>query len=189
MTTLLKNSLQFLALFLLVLTGCTTAPATQSQEPLTFYSSLASFCGNSFQGTVVHPSDGTDPFAGKPLVMHIQTCSDTTLRIPFLVGEDRSRTWLIRKTPDGLQLKLKHDHRHEDGTPDDITMYGGISAAPAEALTHAFPADAHTAQLLPAASTNEWTLALSPDGKTFSYILKRDNQLRFQADFDLTKPL
>jgi hypothetical protein len=45
------------------------------------------------------------------------------------------------------------------------------------------------AQLIPAAATNEWTLLLSPDGKTFSYILKRDNQLRFRADFDLTQPL
>jgi hypothetical protein len=23
-------------------------------------------------------------------------------------------------------LQLKHDHRHEDGTPDEVTMYGGV---------------------------------------------------------------
>ncbi|WP_187264061.1 hypothetical protein [Pontibacter beigongshangensis] len=182
-----KTILSLMLMLLLLLAGCTTPPSTQSHSPQSFYNSLAVLCGKSFRGTVVHPADGTDPFAGKALVMHVQTCSDTTLRVPFTVGEDKSRTWLIRKTPEGLQLK--HDHRHEDGTPDEITMYGGISTAPAESLTHSFPADAHTAQLLPAAATNEWTLAISPDGSTFSYILKRDNQLRFQADFDLTKPL
>ena len=119
--------------------------------------------------------------------MHVQACSDTTIRIPFHVGEDKSRTWVIRKMEKGLQLK--HDHRHEDGTPDEITMYGGIALSSDNASEMRFPADAHTAQLIPAASTNEWTLLLSPDGKTFSYILKRDNQLRFRADFDLTKPL
>ena len=47
------------------------------------------------------------------------------------------------------------------------------------------PADAFTAQLLPAAATNEWTLELSPDKKVLSYILKRNGKLRFQADFKL----
>ncbi|GAB3194259.1 hypothetical protein GCM10027293_02090 [Pontibacter aydingkolensis] len=148
---------------------------------------MASHCGKSYAGKVIFPADGKDPFAGKPLTMHVASCSDTTIRIPFHVGEDKSRTWVLRKTEEGLQLK--HDHRHEDGTPDEITMYGGIALASDDKMEQRFPADAHTAQLIPAAATNEWTLALSPDGKTFSYILKRDNQLRFRADFDLTKPL
>ncbi len=148
---------------------------------------MSSLCGQSFSGKVVFPADGKDPFAGAPLLMTVQTCSDSTIHIPFAVGEDKSRTWVISKTPEGLQLK--HDHRHEDGTPDEITLYGGLALTSANELEQRFPADAYTAQLLPAAATNEWILAISPDGRTFSYILKRDNQLRFQADFDLTKPL
>lgn len=152
-----------------------------------FFTQLSKLCGKSFRGVAVFPADGKDPFAGKELTMHVQACSDTTIRIPFHVGEDKSRTWVIRQMEEGLQLK--HDHRHEDGTPDEITMYGGIAMDTDDASTMRFPADAHTAQLIPAASTNEWNLVLSPDGRTFSYILKRDNQLRFQADFDLTKPI
>jgi hypothetical protein len=160
-------------------------PISATQQA--FYTDLSKLCGKSFRGTTVFPADDKDPFAGKELTMHVQACSDTTIRIPFHVGEDKSRTWVIRQLEEGLQLK--QDHRHEDGTPDAVTMYGGIALASEKAGEVRFPADAYTAQLIPAAATNEWTIALSPDGKTFSYILKRDNQLRFRADFDLTKPL
>lgn len=178
----------FSYLLALLLLSCAPASKTNSTSPeASFLNSLSAYCGNAYSGKVIFPADDTDPFAGKELVMHVQSCSDTLVSIPFSVGEDKSRTWLIRKTSEGLQLK--HDHRHEDGTPDEVTMYGGISTSPISSLKQQFPADAYTAQLIPAASTNEWILEISPDGKTFSYILRRDNKMRFQADFDLTKPL
>jgi hypothetical protein len=161
------------------------SPVTATQQA--FFTQLSKLCGKSFRGVAVFPADGKDPFAGKELTMHVSECSDQVIRIPFHVGEDKSRTWVFTQMEEGLQLK--HDHRHEDGTPDEVTMYGGIAMDTDDATTMRFPADAHTAQLIPAASTNEWNIVLSPDGRTFSYILKRDNQLRFQADFDLTKPL
>lgn len=162
-----------------------TSPATATQQA--FFTELSKLCGKSFRGVAVFPADGKDPFAGKELTMHVRECSDQIIRIPFYVGEDKSRTWVFTQMEEGLQLK--HDHRHEDGTPDEVTMYGGIAMDTNDASTMRFPADAFTAQLIPAASTNEWNVVLSPDGKTFSYILKRDNQLRFQADFDLTQPI
>lgn len=164
-----------------------TAPAPVTATQQAFYTQLSKLCGKSFRGRAVFPADGKDPFAGKELTMHVRECSDKIIHIPFHVGEDKSRTWVISQMEEGLQLK--HDHRHEDGTPDEVTMYGGIAMDTNDASTMRFPADAHTAQLIPAASTNEWNLVLSPDGRTFSYILKRDNQLRFQADFDLTQPI
>ncbi|MEJ8801290.1 hypothetical protein [Pontibacter sp. H249] len=176
-----------LSLCLLVIFSCTRQQHQLSNSQQSFYKSIANHCGKSYAGKVIFPSDGKDPFAGQALTMHVASCSDTTIRIPFHVGADKSRTWVLNKTAEGLQLK--HDHRHEDGTPDEVTMYGGIALASEDKLEQRFPADAYTAQLIPAAATNEWTMALSPDGKTFSYILKRDNQLRFRADFDLTKPL
>lgn len=176
--------LSLCALFIL---ACANQPYQLSKTQQSFYKQMASHCGKSYAGKVIFPADGKDPFAGQPLTMHVATCSDTTIRIPFHVGEDKSRTWVLRKTAGGLQLK--HDHRHADGTPDEVTMYGGMASASENKLEQRFPADEHTAKLIPAAATNEWTLMFSPDGKTFSYILKRDNQLRFRADFDLTKPL
>ena len=126
-------------------------------------------------------------FAGKRLVMHVRDCSADQIRVPFHVGEDRSRTWVFTKSSEGLLLK--HDHRHADGTPDSVTMYGGFAKAGGTAYRQAFPADAYTAKLIPAAATNEWETVLSEDKKTFSYILKRAGQMRFQADFDLTAPV
>ena len=176
----------FYAVLCLLLAAC--APSlTTNTSPQNFQQALAVHCGKSFGGLPVFPADSTNPFTGKALVMHIQTCNDSTTRIPFYVGEDRSRTWVLTNLTEGLQLK--HDHRHEDGTPDEVTMYGGLSTLPATNMEQRFPADAYTAKLLPAAATNEWTMKISPDGKVFSYILKRDGKLRFQADFDLTKPL
>ena len=162
-----------------------TSPVTATQKA--FFTQLSKLCGKSFRGVAVFPADGKDPFAGKELTMHVRECSGQVIRIPFHVGEDKSRTWVFTQMEEGLQLK--HDHRHEDGTPDEVTMYGGIAIDTNDASTMRFPADAFTAELIPAASTNEWNVVLSPDGKTFSYILKRDNQLRFQADFDLTQPI
>ena len=174
------------AILCLLLAAC--APSAKPHiTPETLLQKLAVHCGKSFSGQTIFPADGTDPFADKALVMQVQSCNNTEIRIPFSVGEDRSRTWVLTKTTEGLQLK--HDHRHEDGTPDKITMYGGVSKLPAYILEQRFPADAYTAELLPAAATNEWTMAISDDGKTFSYILKRDGKMRYQADFDLTKPL
>ena len=157
----------------------------QAQHP--FLQSLKPLCGHSYEGKTIFPTDDKDPFAGKRLVMHVTICNQEEVRIPFHVGEDRSRTWVL--TVDTAGLLLKHDHRHADGTPDSVTQYGGYAHVKGTARQQFFPADAFTAKLLPAAAGNEWNLLISEDGKTFSYILKRDGQLRFRADFDLTKPL
>src|SRR5690606_7903811 len=90
---------------------------------LQFWNTLKSHCGKSYEGELL--TAGNDDFAGKKLVMHVRTCEDNTIRVPFFVGEDRSRTWVLTLA-DNL-IKLKHDHRHEDGSEDDVTQYGGSS--------------------------------------------------------------
>mgnify|MGYP002652099858 CR=1 FL=1 len=70
---------------------------------------------------------GEDPrdadWRSETLVMHIRECSETEIRIPIHVGENRSRTWVATRQGEGL--RLKHDHRHEDGSEDVLTQYGG----------------------------------------------------------------
>ncbi len=173
-------------LILLMVWSC--AGARRPLKPQdAFLRELSAFCGKQYGGKVVFPEGGRDPFAGKALVMYVEQCGAEQVRIPFWVGEDRSRTWVLSRRAEGLELK--HDHRHEDGTPDSITMYGGTAREAGNALQQAFPADQYTANLIPRAATNEWVMALSDDRKTFSYILKRGGQRVFQADFDLTQPL
>jgi len=154
-----------------------------------FWSRLRELCGKAFAGQLVDPQPQDSSFAGQALVMHVRDCSDQQIRIPLHVGSNRSRTWVITRTPQGL--RLKHDHRHEDGSEDRVTQYGGdslLSAGAGSARSQAFPADAHTAALIPAAAGNVWTLSV--DAGQFEYRLERSGSpRRFQARFDLSSPV
>lgn len=152
-----------------------------------FWQALRVLCGQAFEGRIVESTSATDAlFAGKKLVMHVRACGETEIRIPFHVGENRSRTWVLTRTATGL--RLKHDHRHEDGSADKVTQYGGDTATAGSAAQQDFPADTFTAELIPAAKTNAWSFIVSP-GKTLSYRLVRASEgRRFRVEFNLTKP-
>ena len=155
----------------------------------TFFDSLASLCGQAFAGRLVTDTAGSDSFSGKALIMHVRECTDTQLHIPFHVGDDHSRTWIITRTGSGLTLK--HDHRHKDGSEDALTMYGGIASEPGFAQVQSFPADAYTQwmfaeQGLPQSIPNIWRMFVYPD--MFSYQLVREGR-EFRVDFDLTAPV
>jgi hypothetical protein len=176
----------FAPILLLVLLGCRTAAITRPGE--TFWSALRPLCGQAFAGRLVEGTEPSDAAIGEQrLVMHVRSCSETEVRIPFHVGENRSRTWVITRTGQGL--RLKHDHRHADGTPDEITQYGGDTRPGDDALSLDFFADELTATLLPAARSNIWTLAIEP-GRTFAYALRRDESgRRFRVEFNLADPV
>lgn len=168
-----------LLLSLLSLSCATVAPA----PPL--WTELHALCGRAFEGRMVEGTAAGDAEIGaQRLVMHVRSCSANEIRIPFHVGENRSRTWVLTRTEAGL--RLKHDHRHEDGSEDAVTQYGG-DALTFDARSVDFPADAHTAALIPPSATNIWTFAVDP-GRTFTYALRREGR-RFRVEFDLTRPV
>lgn len=177
----MKTALPLLVLF--ALTACRTATPASA-----LWSALQPLCGKAFEGRVVEgtePSD--DAFRQQRLVMHVRECTASEIRIPFHAGENRSRTWVL--TPTATGVRLKHDHRHEDGSEDRITQYGGDTRAIADPLALDFYADEFTAKLIPTAATNIWTVAIDP-GKTFTYALRREAQgRRFRVEFDLTRPV
>ena len=183
---------------LCLLSACAGTPSS-SVEPVAdapvddFLAALRSHCGQAFAGRVVvdTPASANDAFAGKPLVMHVRECDTNTTRVPFHVGDDHSRTWVLTRTVDGLQLK--HDHRHEDGTSDKVTMYGGDTATAGTAQRQAFPVDAESianfnANGLTASVTNTWAMEIEP-GRRFLYELSRPNGRLFQVEFDLSRPV
>ena len=52
-----------------------------------------------------------------------------------------------------------------------------------------FHADALTAELVPTAATNIWTVEIVP-GEMFAYALRRtESDRRFRVEFDLTNPI
>lgn len=85
-------------------------------------------------------------------------------------------------------LLPKHDHRRPDGTPDEITMYGGWAAPGGTSFMQRFPADPETAELLPDAATNVWVFQIDNKTTQFTYDLERHGQPRYRAVFDLNSP-
>ncbi len=172
----------------LALTGC--AGEGRGSDPQdAFMRALAAHCGKAYSGRVVTTDPADADFAGKPLVMHVASCESDRVRIPFHVGDDRSRTWVLTRT--ATSVRLKHDHRHQDGTSDVLTMYGGDTATPGTSERQDFPVDAESIALFRAndravSVTNVWAMEVTPT--RFAYELRRPGR-HFRVEFDLAKPI
>lgn len=171
----------------LVIAGCATTSAPSKNDLL---ASLQPLCGKAFAGRIVSPAAPSDEaFTGKALIMHVRECDQGAVRIPFHVADDRSRTWVISRN--GAGLRLKHDHRHADGSEDRVTQYGGDSMGPTTSPRVEFPADAFTKTLLQregnvAGINNVWAVEHRPG--IFAYELRRPNRF-FRVEFDLNHPI
>lgn len=178
----------------LLLAGCGGSSPPRNGErdaAVAFMAALEGHCGQAFEGRILvnEPQAANDPFAGRKLVMHVRECGEA-IRIPFHVGEDRSRTWVLTRT--GSSVRLKHDHRHEDGSADALTQYGGDSRASGTAVRQEFPADEYSQDLfrqrnLAASTANVWAMEIEPD-RRFVYELARPARL-FRVEFDLARPV
>ena len=150
-----------------------------------FWKNLEKHCGKAYEGKLAEHIT-RDDFTGKKLTMHVKSCSSNEIKIPFNVGDNYSRTWVLTKK-DGI-ITLKHDHRHENGTSETITFYGGTNTNFGFKDFQMFPADQETANLIDYASTNIWWITL--DDTTFSYNLqKAGSKTPFNVYFDLTKEI
>lgn len=161
--------------------------AQEAPGSVQFWNTLKDHCGKSYVGEITAGGKAGDGFVGEKLVMHIRSCDTDVIRIPFFVGENKSRTWVLTMGKDNLIL-LKHDHRLRNGSEEDITQYGGLSPNTGSAELQFFPADQFTANLLPHAANNVWWITL--DGSSFSYNLRRIGTDRlFSVRFDLTNEI
>jgi len=158
---------------------------TQAEQD--FLANLASLCGNSFSGKETHMQPGRESWAEKKFVMHVTVCEDDKVHIPFHLDEDRSRTWMFL-VEEG-KLRFRHDHRHEDGTPEEQTLYGGYADGSGTEFIQRFPADDYTKTLLNDTLGRQWNIILSDDLSTMAYQLEYQGEVVFAAEFDLTKPL
>ncbi|WP_409020496.1 hypothetical protein [Brevundimonas vesicularis] len=155
-----------------------------------FFQNLTELCGQRFEGKVVTTDPADADFANNRLLMHVRDCSAEEIRIPFWVGEDHSRTWVITRTEDGL--RLKHDHRDPDGTTHTLHWYGGETASEGTATRQEFPVDQESIDLFNAndaqvSTTNIWAVEVNP-GDHYAYELRRENR-HMRVEFDVTKPV
>lgn len=152
-----------------------------------FFENFMNICGNSYRGEEVYLDSIMTTWKPDEIIMHVNYCNDHQVRIPLHKGSDHSRTWILTKHEQGLLFK--HDHRHEDGTPHEITNYGGFAIEGGTPLKQVFPAHEYEFDLWPRFSDNEWTLEFNPEKTIFSYSLRKAGKLLFQVDFDLSNPL
>lgn len=193
------------ALAWLVSGGCAMMQPDQAAQG-TFWRNLASHCGKAYAGTLTSEDAADAQMSGAAMVMHVRQCSENEIRIPFHVRRadgswDRSRSWVFSRTTAGL--RLKHDHRHEDGSADAVTMYGGDTAAPGTPRAQSFPVDAESIAMferagLAASVTNVWTVEVDRAGRAdgrFAYQLRRSIAAGapadrfFRVEFDVTRPI
>ena len=185
----------------LACSACASTSPTSVAPTDAFLSAVAAHCGKAYAGRIVAntPTSPTpDPFEGRTLVMHVRGCDAPASRIeiPFHVGDDRSRTWVLTRTATGL--RLKHDHRHQDGSHDAVTMYGGDTAAAGSAARQDFPVDAESIAMFQregrsVSVENVWAMEIHP--AMFAYELARPRSALnpegrlFRVEFDLTRPV
>ena len=168
-----------------MLGGCVHTPPRALALPQDrFMDRLQALCGKAFAGRLVTSDAADADMAGAAMVMHVRSCSPSEVRVPFHVRRkdgswDRSRTWIVTRTSTGL--RLKHDHRHEDGSEDVRTQYGGDTATPGTATRQEFPVDQYSKDLFvqlntPLSLTNVWAMDVEP-GQRFAYEVRRLNRL------------
>ena len=179
------------ALFLSpVLAGCASTPAPAQPQDV-FMARLNALCGQRFVGRVVSDDPADADFRSNRLLMHVRDCAADEVGIPFAVGEDRSRRWIVTRAAAGL--RLKHDHRDEQGVIHGYHMYGGDTAEAGTASRQEFPVDRESIEQFVAggatvSTTNVWAVEVHP-GRMFAYELRRPEGRFMRVEFDLTRPV
>ncbi|PZT88233.1 MAG: hypothetical protein DI637_08210 [Citromicrobium sp.] len=206
----------------LSLAACVSSPDVASLPPTqeAFWDALQSHCGMAYRGQLASSDSRDSDFRGRAMIAHWAECSDTRTAIAFhvqaasssseAVGQtgnwDRTRTWIISRryienaaqaVPIGLELK--HDHRHEDGEPDTVTFYGGLTQDKGSPRAQDFPVDGYSIALfgdnsLGASLTNVWRVEVDPVDTVnarFAYQLTRRNDPTrlFRVEFDASEPV
>ena len=175
----------------LVACGNANSPRDTTSEAAEtgLFEALSARCGQAYEGRVLGDDPRDEDWRSETLVMHIRECSEDEIRIPLHVGENRSRTWVVTRQGEGL--RLKHDHRHEDGSEDVLTQYGGDTEGAVTGLMAEFPADQFSRDLfvredIPVSADNVWLMQI--EGENFTYGLTRPDR-NFRAVFDLSEPV
>lgn len=161
--------------------------AAISDQEVGFLNNLSVLCGKSFRGEQSFMAADRESWADKDFVMHVELCDEERIHIPFHLDDDQSRTWMFL-VEDG-RLRFRHDHRHADGSPEDLTLYGGYSDGEGTAFRQHFPADQYTIDLLADTLGRQWNIIMDEALTKLSYQLQYKGEIVFQADFDLSNPL
>lgn len=151
-------------------------------EQQEFWANLEAHCGNAYSGhaEIIREGDARRDslYAGYEMVAHFRQCFDDELRMPGHIGDDRSRTWILTRVNGGLDLR--HDHREEDGSDSEGTMYGASTANAGTPFRQEF--------VRANGSSGYWVLEMVPDER-FSYGNHSGDEWLVRFDFDLSESI
>ncbi len=144
----------------------------QSLAQAAFMQAFEPFCGHAYAARIVEDS------------------APSLIRMPLHVGDDRSRTWVLTLHPEFIDFQ--HYHLQQDGSPDDVSPYGGKTLDSGTATRQSFPVDEASKALfiangLDVSVTNTWAFEF-PDGQTMRYQLSRPGRL-FEVEVDLSQAI
>ncbi len=144
-----------------------------------YWANLQEHCGEAFGGEILQRPDNDPYFTGDDeLVVHFRECGEDEMKIPFHVDDDRSRTWVLMKSED--EIELRHDHRHEDGTEEDNTWYGGYTLEPVSETVQEFMRSDNP--------DSGWRIVIEP-GEKYEYGTIHEGEWSYHLTFDLTEPV
>jgi hypothetical protein len=183
---------------LLSLAACSPAAAPETEPPDAvivvpaaeqdaFWAALTAHCGKAYGGQISDVTPHYQGNVGRAAVIHFFDCSADRIHIPLHLDDDRSRNWILTRV--NGTIRLKHDHRHADGTEDSVSQYGGDAPIPGLPTRQIFPADAHTASILPLRADNFWFFDfIRPDALQYGvHWPKMGHSIRYE--FDLSTPV
>lgn len=158
--------------------GTATAESVAAHPRDAFWERLQALCPGAAPGELLQAPDEQIP-PGAALVVHFWECGDAEIRFPLHVNDDRSRTWVLIRHAD--RLELRHDHRYEDGAEASNTWYGATTLADGTATRQEFVTDRDGV-------LGGWAIEIEP-GVHFTYGTIRDGEWRHHLRFDLTNPV
>lgn len=152
-----------------ILLGSSVKAIASNQE--SFFDAIKSHCGKAFSGSVEDSSNST-AYNGKKFVLHIRDCSNTQIKMPLHIDDNSSRILILTKS--GESIKLEHDHRHPDGSPDALTLYGGYSVDSTAKVAN-FPESSESIAITKAHAPNRtypslWSIILSAEDITYQVV-------------------
>jgi len=147
-----------------------------------FFENLRALCGQTFGGRTIFAPVTDRTFEPARLYMVVKDCDGDEIRIPFIVGEDASRTWVFQMRKDSL--KFFHEHLRPDGTAHEPSGFGGNATADGSPVFQSFPDFDATADT-PPAERRVWRLRLDTEHKLFVYYLDRGGLPRYRLVFHM----
>lgn len=150
-----------------------------------FFNNVQSLCGETFSGESTYPDDPDHDLVDTGLEVYVRSCEEDRIKVDLLRdgGDTWHATWVLEMRELGLHLYHDHigDKEYEEGE-EPLTGYGGYADDRGTEFLQYFPADEHTAEILPEAETNVWSLEYYPTEEKLVYYLERHQEPRFRAE-------